>query len=493
MAEQNFCDLYPRFLETTETAPSRSRLDARWRAIIGWNKAVLAGRRVVDLGCHDGRWSFAALKAGAIHVTGIEARAHLVRKAEQNFSHYGVPADVYRFVTGDAVDTLRTLKAGSVDVVLCLGFFYHTLEHMRLLLEAKRLGAEYVIVDTSISPSAEPIVALASEAVDDTRNAVDYGAAGTGKALIGAPSKSGLLAMLDYAGYQAEFFDWQNNAVDDWSGMPDYAQHLRVTARARLRQAAPRVTSPPSARDLYVDLLIRSVVDGIYGEPMPGPWHVGNKFDRGERRPGTLGPTTAHTMVGVDRLNNVRDLTQAALDDGIAGDFIETGVWRGGCCILMRGILAAYGVGDRKVYVADSFQGVPPPKPDLYPADRDDTLYRHTELTVPLDVVKANFDRYGLLDDQVVFVEGFFCDTLPALQCGPLALLRLDGDLYESTDLALRHLYPKLSPGGFVIIDDYGVAPACRQAVHDYRAQHGIDAAIHTVDRSGVWWRKPAA
>src|SRR5262249_37849797 len=159
--------------------------------------------------------------------------------------------------------------------VLCLGFFYHTLEHMRLLLEARRLGAEYVIVDTSIAAASEPIVALAFEAIDDPRNAVDYGESGAGKALIGAPSKAGLLAMLDYAGYQAEFFDWQNNAVDDWTAMPDYAAQLRVTVRARrsapLRRSASTVSSTPSARDLYTDLLIRSLVDGIYGESMPGP------------------------------------------------------------------------------------------------------------------------------------------------------------------------------------------------------------------------------
>ena len=180
---------------------------------------------------------------------------------------------------------------------------------------------------------------------------------------------------------------------------------------------------------------------------MPGPWRAGNKFDRGERAPGTLGPSTAHTMVGVDRLRNLRDLAQTALDDNIPGDFIETGVWRGGCCILMRGILAANGVRERKVYVADSFKGVPPPQPELYPADRGDTLYRHSELAVPLDTVKANFDRYGLLDDQVVFVEGLFSDTLPSLRCGSFALIRLDGDLYESTILALQHLHPKLSAG----------------------------------------------
>ena len=238
--QQEFCDRFPRFLETTETVPSRSRLDARWRAIVGWNLAVLAGRRVLDLGCHDGRWSFAALDAGARHVIGIEARAHLVKKAAENFSYYGVPTGSYDFVTGDAMETLRALKAVSVDVVMCLGFFYHTLEHMRLLLEARRLGAEWVIIDTSISPAEEPIVALAFESTEDTRNAIDYGPTGSNKALVGAPSRSGLLAMLDYAGYQAVFFDWQNNAVRDWTDLPDYAAHLRVTVRAQRQPAAPR-------------------------------------------------------------------------------------------------------------------------------------------------------------------------------------------------------------------------------------------------------------
>jgi O-methyltransferase len=244
-------------------------------------------------------------------------------------------------------------------------------------------------------------------------------------------------------------------------------------------------------RDLYVDLLVRSVVDGIYGDSMPGPWRPGNKFDRGTREPGTLGPAMAHTMVGVDRLKNVCDLAQAALDENVPGDFIETGVWRGGCCIVMRGVLAANGVSTRKVYVADSFEGVPPPNPELYPADRGSRLHTHAELSVPLDVVKDNFERYGLLDDQVVFVKGFFSDTLPALQCGSFALIRLDGDLYESTVVALQHLYPKLSPGGFVIIDDFGILPECRQAVLDYRGQHNIEAPIREIDRSGVWWRNP--
>jgi SAM-dependent methyltransferase len=234
---QNFCELYPRFLETSETVPSRNRLDSRWRAIIAWNEAFLAGRRILDLGCHDGRWSFAALKAGASHVIGVEARAHLVEKASENLRFYDTPTDSYELVNGDAVEVMRDMKAGSVDVVLCLGFFYHTLEHMRVLLETRRIGAEVVILDTSISASDEPIIALHFESVHDNRNSIDYGKTGNRDILVGAPSRSGLIAMLDYTGYGVEFFDWRDNGVDDWGDLPDYAADLRVTARATRRSA----------------------------------------------------------------------------------------------------------------------------------------------------------------------------------------------------------------------------------------------------------------
>ena len=94
-------------------------------------------------------------------------------------------------------------------------------------------------------------------------------------------------------------------------------------------------------------------------------------------------------------------------------------------------------------------------------------------LMVGADQVRANFDRYGLLDDQVRFLEGWFADTLPMAPIEQLAILRLDGDLYESTMDALVPLYEKVSPGGFVIVDDYGAWEPCRKAVDDFRAQHG--------------------
>jgi O-methyltransferase len=244
-----------------------------------------------------------------------------------------------------------------------------------------------------------------------------------------------------------------------------------------------------AARYLYLDLLIKCLSNLIYGPPPLDPWNDG--LLRRDARHGRDRLSPAHTMVGILRLQNVRELAQRALDSGTPGDFIETGVWRGGCCILMRGILAANAINDRRVYVADSFEGLPPPKPELFPQDEGSSLHTARELAVPLADVQANFKRYGLLDEQVVFVKGFFSDTLPRLEAGPFALIRLDGDMYESTYVALEHLYPKLSPGGFAIIDDYGAIAQCRQAVIDYRSKFNIRAPLHQIDWTAVYWQKP--
>jgi hypothetical protein len=244
------------------------------------------------------------------------------------------------------------------------------------------------------------------------------------------------------------------------------------------------------ARDLYLDLLVKCLSNLIYGPPPSDPWRDG--LFGPNARPGRDRQSPAHTMVGLLRLNNVRELTQRALDLDIPGDFIETGVWRGGCCILMRGVLAANSIRDRKVYAADSFAGLPPPNVGRFPQDAGDTLHAIAELAVSLEEVQSNFERYGLLDDQVAFVKGFFSDSLPGLQAGPFALIRLDGDMYESTYVALESLYPKLSVGGFAIIDDYGATPSCQQAVTEYRSTHRIEDQMQQIDWTGVWWQKSA-
>ena len=219
------------------------------------------------------------------------------------------------------------------------------------------------------------------------------------------------------------------------------------------------------------------------------PFRLVRKSNPTSREDGRDWPAQALTMVGLKRLDNLEASIAEVIRDAIPGDLIETGVWRGGASILMRGVLQAYAETKRTVWVADSFQGLPRPDAERYPADRGDHLYSATTLAVPLSEVKANFSKYGLLDDQVRFLPGWFADTLPTAPIERLAILRLDGDMYGSTFEALAHLYPKLSVGGFAIIDDYAL-PACRRAVDDYRLENGIAEPIELVDWTGAYWRR---
>ncbi len=261
-------------------------------------------------------------------------------------------------------------------------------------------------------------------------------------------------------------------------------------------------------RDLYLDLLIGSLTHTVYAgvdrrePPVEGrAAFAGAIIEAGEgallydperaRAEGRDWPLYAQTMVGVKRMRNVRRCVEVALAEDVPGDLIEAGAWRGGVAILMRGILKAYGVEDRFVWVADSFRGLPASDPDRYPADRARLPEELEFLVVPVDEVRENFRRYGLLDDQVQFVEGWFSETLPSLRGHCWSVVRLDGDMYESTMDSLVNLYDGLSSGGFLIIDDFNLAP-CRQAVEDFRRERGIDEPIEQVDWTGVFWRKGA-
>lgn len=196
-----------------------------------------------------------------------------------------------------------------------------------------------------------------------------------------------------------------------------------------------------------------------------------------------------YTMVGRRRLDNIRVAVEAVLREAIPGDLMECGVWKGGACIFMRGILVAHGVTDRRVWVADSFQGLPSPDPAT-DEGLDLSAAHYPQLAISIDMVRRHFARFGLLDDQVRFLHGWFADTLPAAPVDRLAVLRLDGDLYSSTMDVLAHAYDKVSPGGFIIVDDYGVIPQCARAVEDFRRARGITTPIVPVDITGVYWRK---
>ncbi|HWY90136.1 MAG TPA: TylF/MycF/NovP-related O-methyltransferase [Solirubrobacteraceae bacterium] len=212
-----------------------------------------------------------------------------------------------------------------------------------------------------------------------------------------------------------------------------------------------------------------------------------------DRAEGRDWPQNGETMIGDARLDNIQWCVTSVLEDDVPGDLIEAGVWRGGAAILMRAVLAANGVSDRDVWLADSFQGLPAPNLDKYPSDEGLDLSGIPALAVGVEQVKANFARYDLLDEQVRFLVGWFKDTLPTVPVAQLALVRLDGDLYESTIDAITALYPKLSVGGYLIVDDYnapGWDRACGQAIRDYREQHDITEPIQEIDWTGVYWRR---
>lgn len=240
----------------------------------------------------------------------------------------------------------------------------------------------------------------------------------------------------------------------------------------------------------HLDFVEKALVGLLYcDEPMESTGH--KSFKPELREVGWDWPKQALTMIGTARMRNLRMLCESVIKRKIPGDFIETGVWRGGACIYMKAIARAYNQTRRKIWVADSFEGLPVPDAEKYPADAGDPHHTLKELAIPLETVKGNFERFGLLDDQVCFLKGWFKDTLPKAPVEQLAILRLDGDMYESTMDALTALYDRVSDGGFVIIDDYCLE-TCVKAVTDFRNERGIFDPLIEVDGIAVYWQKSA-
>ncbi len=242
-------------------------------------------------------------------------------------------------------------------------------------------------------------------------------------------------------------------------------------------------------RDAYLRLIEDCILGMIYQDPAQDPWS-GPGFNAALREVGQDWPLHAHSMIGRKRMSNLRAMLEHVIAQDIPGDFIETGVWRGGACIFARAVFRAYGVTDRLVWVADSFAGLPPPAADSHPTDVGDKHHLFTALAISIEEVQENFRRYGLLDDQVRFLKGWFSDTLPHAPISAISVLRLDGDMYVSTMDALQALYDKVSPGGAVIVDDYHVVRGCKAAVEEFRDARGITAPIQEIDQMGVFWFK---
>lgn len=287
----------------------------------------------------------------------------------------------------------------------------------------------------------------------------------------------------------------------------DLAVRLRTNPVARKARSAVTLARGPRPQELrgaYLDLLEKAVLHTLYHPPDRGtpPDFSADAFrealtdvpvmpisEEETRAQGRDWPIYAQSMIGVRRLRNVRRCIQSVLADGIPGDLIECGCWRGGTAIVMRGVLKAHGARGRTVFAADSFKGVPPPNEAEYPADAGDLNHTAEQLAVSLEQVQDNFRRYGLLDEGVQFLEGLFKNTLPTVADREWAVVRLDGDLYESTMDGLVNLYPKLSVGGYLIVDDYGWEN-CRAAVEDFRREHGVIDPIERIDWVGAYWRR---
>jgi 2-polyprenyl-3-methyl-5-hydroxy-6-metoxy-1,4-benzoquinol methylase len=229
-----FFDKYPRFYDTSKTSSGRGRLNLRYEAMIAQNRDVLEGKRVLDIASHDGRWSFAALQSGAEEVIGIEARDELVASARETFAHYGVEPERYRFIAGDVFEVLER-EIVEVDIVLCLGFMYHTLRYNELMKHFRNLNPTHLIIDTIVDKSPRPVIQVWTEESEGEGNAVldrySYGV----RVMSGCPSPAALRRMLGAYDFEiVRFSNWAALKRDNPGvGIGGYENGKRITVRCR--------------------------------------------------------------------------------------------------------------------------------------------------------------------------------------------------------------------------------------------------------------------
>ena len=288
-----------------------------------------------------------------------------------------------------------------------------------------------------------------------------------------------------------------DSADDPVAQLQDLLLRGRPAARESMERVREAQAAGPRAdvehlRAAYLGLLKLCLCDlaattTVSVGSLPGGGVASRVLRDDQRRLRSVGmdwPLQGLTMTGLQRLDDLQGCVESVVRDGVEGDLIEAGAWRGGASILMRATLDALGDSGRTVWVADSFQGFP-----VDEAGEHIDLSTYHFLAVPLDEVRDSFARFGCADG-VRFVAGFFEDTLPSLADRRWAIVRLDGDTYEATMTTLESLYPGLAPGGYLVIDDYGALEECRRAVEDFRTRHGIEEPIEEIDWTGARWRR---
>jgi O-methyltransferase len=246
------------------------------------------------------------------------------------------------------------------------------------------------------------------------------------------------------------------------------------------------MTSPPehSNRDAYIDLIKRSITNYPYlgGDTSFEAFRCVTHYDLEQGRWKIDPLARPLTLLRKTQLDLIEKAVVALEERRVPGDFIEAGVWRGGVIILMRALIGAYRIGERKVFAADSFSGIP----KNVRAINDPVDTWSDRWVASLDEVGGNIERFGLLDDRIAFVVGYFSDTLKYLADKKFALVRLDSDSYDSVETSLEYLYPLLSKGGIIIVDDWHLA-GCKMAVLDYRSRHGIKDEIQEYEGNAYW------
>lgn len=248
---------------------------------------------------------------------------------------------------------------------------------------------------------------------------------------------------------------------------------------------SPANTSAALAVNMYIDLLQNSVSGYIYKEF--GPYNRSARACVMRDEPmdfegGNVHMTVGHSMIGFIRLRNIRDCIKEVIKDNIPGDFYELGVWRGGACIFARGVLNALGHPHRTVHVFDAFENI------------RNYGGKSSYLSVSESQVRSNFDKYGLTNN-VVFHKGLFKDTVPQFRskvAAPVAILRIDGNFYDSYQDALYAFYDKVPVGGFVIFDDIMSHADVMRQWRDFKADQNIPEEPVRLDRHSAFFRKTA-
>jgi len=201
-----------------------------------------------------------------------------------------------------------------------------------------------------------------------------------------------------------------------------------------------------------------------------------------------------------ERMSNVYELAKLVERNKIKGSFVECGVWREGCVAIMA-VIAHRAGNNRKTWLFDSFEGLPEPQEIDGESAREyasgrvsGDLFSINKCVASLEDVKDLFFNILKLDeDNIVIKKGWFQDTLQECKdkLGPIAILRLDADWYESTKLCLESLYDNIINGGYIIIDDYGSWEGCKKATDEFLKERKLHVKLKNIDNAGYYFQKP--